>query len=160
MFFLIIPLFAQTENLERKELAINKFNMTYIAISHILIPRLCYGIVKTSKSENEKFEETMIAIHAYDNFSVNKTYGLFIRKNFFLSKNTRSNFFFLINGGIDYFQSEPLIFTNDEMIKGMFVNLSMGFGYSIPLGNDSFLRFESDLGLKWFLSNFYVSFVW
>lgn len=149
-----------------KEIANVFKNDKYIALSPLISPRICLGIVKSKKLSDDRYFESIFYVHAFDTFSVFKVYGVAYRANAFISDNTRSGVYLLANGGVDYIQYDTGYFcfgseNCNSKIKGIgFVNAALGVGYSFELKNDSYLRLEWDIGWKWFLSNIYISYVW
>lgn len=162
-----IPLFAQDEQPETKRFLNIKYDQTFLSISPVLSPRICFGLVNTDKQDDGRYLESIYYLHAFETFSILKAYGFAFRGNTFIAKNKRSGLYLIGNVGIDYVQFEPFSFdpggsnTSDNGIKStLFPNLAFGVGGSIKMKNDSYLRLEMDFGLKWFLSNFYLSFIW
>ncbi|MBL7148861.1 MAG: hypothetical protein ISS80_02185 [Candidatus Cloacimonetes bacterium] len=158
--------FEEKFNAGNKEIASVFMNDKYIAISPLISPRICLGILKAKKLSDDRYFESIFYVHAFDTFSVFKVYGVAYRANAFISDNTRSGVYLLANGGVDYIQYDTGYFCfagencNSRIIGRGFVNIAIGFGYSFDLKNDSYLRLEWDLGLKWLGSNIYISYVW
>ena len=158
---------AQTKSSVNNDSIKFKFDQKYVAFSPLISPRICLGLISTHKITNQHFYETIIYIHACESFSVYKVYGIAARANQFFSKNKKSGCFWIMNAGFDFIQMEPLCFDpggsncdDKEITAGIAPNITTGLGYSLKLKNDSYLRLEWDIGLKWFLSNIYVSYVW
>ncbi|MDO9578728.1 MAG: hypothetical protein Q7J16_12665 [Candidatus Cloacimonadales bacterium] len=171
IFILILTsniIFAQTENLAEKKSNKFSFDQKYFALSPLVSPRICFGMVSTSKLPNKRFAETIVYVHACETFSTYKQYGIAFRMNQFLAKNKKTSLFWIMNVGLDYLQMESLCLDpggsncddKNDVNAGIVPNIATGLGYSFKLGNESFLRLELDIGLKWFLSNVYISFVW
>lgn len=107
-------------------------------------------------------------IHACETFSDYKVYGLAMRRNQFFTRNNKSGFFWSFNAGFDFIQMESWSFnpggpnSDDEPHISSYgaPNLSIGLGYSFKLENDSYIRLDWDIGVKWFISNIYLSYVW
>ncbi|MCK5050153.1 MAG: hypothetical protein KAS53_00340 [Candidatus Cloacimonetes bacterium] len=143
-----------------------KFDQQFISISPLYSPRICLGILKSKKMSDDRFFESILYIHAFDTFSIFRVYGVAYRGNAFISENRRSGFYFLVNGGVDYIQYDTGYFcfsseNCDSEIRGIgFINAAVGIGYSFKLKNESYIRLESDIGIKWFVSNIYISYVW
>ncbi len=160
-------LFAQTKTPDENDSIKFKFDQKYVSVSPLISPRICLGLTSTCKLENQHLHETIIYFHAFDTFSTYKVYGIAARANQFFAKNKKSGFFWIMNAGFDYVQMEPLFsdpggsnVDDDEIDARIAPNLTIGLGYSLELRNDSYIRFEWDVGLKWFLSNIYISYVW
>ena len=158
---------AQTKTLVRNDSIKFKFDQKYISVSPLISPRICFGLLSANKFEDQRFNETILYVHACESFSVYKVYGIAARINHFFARNKKSGCFWIMNVGLDFLQMEPLCFDpggsncDDEGITaGIAPNISTGLGYSFKLKNDSYLRLEWDVGLKWFLSNIYISYVW
>jgi hypothetical protein len=167
VFFLQIPLFAQTEITKRKEFLKIKYDQTFLSISPVISPRICLGLVKSTKQSDNRFFESIYYIHAIDTFSIWKVYGIAYRGNAFISNNKRSGLYLFGNVGIDYLQYEPFFAdpggsstSDSRLYRRLFPNIALGTGYSIRLKNDSYFRLEWDIGYKWFVSNLYLSFIW
>ncbi len=170
LIFLLVNsiLFAQTETLVKNDSIRFKFNQKYVALSPLISPRICFGLLSANKFEDQKFNETILYVHAFDTFSVFKVYGIAIRGNSFISENKRSGMYLMANVGVDYLQYEPFCFDpggsncdDIEDIKSkIFPNIAVGLGYSFKIRNNSFFRLELDIGFKCLLSNIYISYVW
>jgi len=137
-----------------------KFNQKYISISPFISPRICYGLLSANKFEDQRFNETILYIHAFETFDMYRLYGIAFRVNQFFSKNKQSGLFLLGNLGCDYGESTTLFYSDNDKNEYVFLNLAMGLGYSFKLKNESYIRLEWDIGVKWLLSNIYLSYVW
>jgi len=154
----ILP--AQTETLVKNDTIKFKFDQKYIALSPLISPRICFGILSANKFEDQRFNEAILYIHAFETFDRYRLYGIAFRVNQFFSKNKQSGFFLLGNLGFDYGESTTLFYSDNDKNEYVFLNLAMGLGYSFKLKNDSYIRLEWDFGVKWLLSNIYISYVW
>jgi len=161
-------LFAQTKIPVKNDSIKFKFTQTFLSISPLISPRISIGIVNPIKQNDDRYLESIFYFHAFDTFSTFKCYGVAFRGNAFIKESKRSGLFLLANGGIDYLQYETFCFDpggsncdeKEEIKSGFFPNITFGLGYSFKINNDSFFRLELDFGLKWFLSNIYISYVW
>ncbi|MDO9578727.1 MAG: hypothetical protein Q7J16_12660 [Candidatus Cloacimonadales bacterium] len=159
-------IFAQTENPERKEFLKIKYDQNFFSISPVISPRICYGLVKSTKQSDDRYFESIYYLHAFETLGTYRVYGFAYRGNAFVSKNRRSGLYLLLNVGLDYLKFGPLFAapgggTSDSGIKSiLFPNLAVGLGYSLRIKNNSYLRLEWDIGLKWLGSNLYLSFIW
>ncbi len=159
---------AQTEKPAEKKILKIKYAQTFLSISPLISPRICIGIVNPIKQSDDRYLESIYYFHAFDTFSVFKVYGVAFRGNAFIGENKRSGMYLMANGGVDFLQYEPFCFDpggsncdeKKDVKSGFFPNITFGLGYSFKINNDSFFRLELDLGLKWFLSNIYISYVW
>lgn len=166
--FITSNIFSQTINPVEKTVNRKKYNQTSLSISPLISPRICIGIVNPIKQNDDRYFESIFYAHALETFSVFKVYGIAYRANAFISENRRTGLYLLVNGGVDYLQYEPFCFdpggsncSGKEDIKSIILpNISAGLGYSFKIRNTSFFRFELDIGLKFLLSNFYISYVW
>ena len=155
---------AQTENSDRKEFLKITYDQKFLSISPLIAPRICFGLLKSTKQSDDRYFESIYYIHAFDTINTYRHYGIAYRGNAFIGNDKRTGFFLLATGGIDYLRSVPFCFATDgngcsEMYR-ILPNLTIGLGYSFNMKNDSYLRLEWDLGLKWLLSNIYLSYVW
>ena len=137
-----------------------KFNQKYVALSPLISPRICYGLLSANKFEDQRFNETILYVHAFETFDKYRLYGIAFRVNQFFSKNKQSGLFLLGNLGFDYGESTTLFYSDNDKNEYVFLNLAMGLGYSFKLKNESYIRLEWDIGVKWLLSNIYISYVW
>ena len=137
-----------------------KFNQKYVALSPLISPRICYGLLSANKFEDQRINETILYVHAFETFDRYRLYGIAFRVNQFFSKNKQSGLFLLGNLGFDYGESTTLFYSDNDKNEYVFLNLAMGLGYSFKLKNDSYIRLEWDIGVKWLLSNIYLSYVW
>ena len=137
-----------------------KFNQKYVALSPLISPRICYGLLSANKFEDQRINETILYVHAFETFDMYRLYGIAFRVNQFFSKNKQSGLFLLGNLGFDYGESTTLFYSDNDKNEYVFLNLAMGLGYSFKLKNDSYIRLEWDIGVKWLLSNIYLSYVW
>ena len=165
LLIISISLSAQTENPERKEFLKIKYDQTFLSISPLLSPRICFGLVKTDKQDDDRYLEAIWYVHAFETFSNYRAYGAAFRGNAFIAKNKRSGIYLLANCGLDYVKSSSICFAVDSNancpdINRIYPNLALGFGYSLKIKNDAYLRLEWDLGYKWFVSNLYISYIW
>lgn len=163
IFLRSITLSAQSSEINFIEST--KMRQKYVAISPLLSPRLCFGIMNSAKYDDDRCFESIYYMHAFETFSTFKVYGIAYRVNGFVLRDTRSGMFVMANLGIDYIQNKTICFgfsdsCKEEIVNRIFVNAAIGAGYSFELKNDSYLRVELDFGLKWFLSNFYISYIW
>ncbi len=166
-FFLFADdLEAEELNSEKKEFLKMKNEQLFFSISPVLSPRICFGLVKTDRQDDERYLETIWYVHAFDSFREARFYGLAFRGNAFISENTRSGFYLIANVGIDYLQYEPFFSfgegsaSDSGTTRRLFPNAAFGCGYSFRMKNDTYFRLEGDFGIKWFVSNLYLSFVW
>lgn len=137
-----------------------KFNQKYVALSPLISPRICLGLLSANKFEDQRFNEAILYIHAFETFDMYRLYGIAFRVNQFFAKNKQSGLFLLGNLGFDYGESTTLFYSDNDKNGYVFFNLAMGLGYSFKLKNDSYIRLEWDIGIKWLLSNIYISYVW
>ncbi len=170
LFFLLSCsiLSAQTKTPVSNDSIKFKFDQKFISVSPLISPRICFGLISTHKLNNQHFYEATVYIHACDDFSDYKVYGIAARRNQFFARNKKSGVFWSLNAGFDFVQMESLIFNpggpnsdDDDIITNFGVpNFTIGLGYSFKLKNDSTIRLDWDIGFKWFLSNIYISYVW
>ncbi|MDP8201303.1 MAG: hypothetical protein P9M11_04115 [Candidatus Tenebribacter burtonii] len=170
LIFLLVNsiLSAQTKTIIKNDSVKFKFDQKYISISPLIAPRICLGLTSTYKLENQHLQEAIIYFHAFDTFSAYKVYGIATRNNTYFLRNTKHGFFGLWNFGYDFIQMEDWTYNpggpnpdDDEgIITYGFINLAVGLGYSFQMKNDTYFRLEWDVGLKYFLSNIYISYVW
>lgn len=168
MLFLLVStnIFAQTENPEKKEFLKIKYEQTYFSISPLVSPRICIGLVNPLKRDDDHYLESIFYVHAFDTFSTFKCYGIAFKGNTFLARNKRHGVYVPVTGGFDYVQYEPFCFNigggdcDRDIETGIFPNITFGLGYSFIIKNDYYFRLELDFGLKWFISNIYISYVW
>ena len=151
---------AQTKTLVKNDSIKFKFDQKYIALSPLISPRICFGLLSTNKFEDQRFNETILYVHAFETFDMYRLYGIAFRVNQFFSKNKQSGLFLLGNLGFDYGESTTLFYSDNDKNGYVFLNMAMGLGYSFKLKNDSYIRLEWDIGIKWLLSNIYISYVW
>ncbi len=151
---------AQTQTSVSNDSIKFKFNQKYVALSPLISPRICFGLLSANKFEDQRFNETILYIHAFETFDMYRLYGIAFRVNQFFSKNKQSGLFLLGNLGCDYGESTTLFYSDNDKNEYVFLNLAMGLGYSFKLKNDSYIRLEWDIGVKWLLSNIYISYVW
>ena len=137
-----------------------KFNQKYVALSPLISPRICLGLLSANKFEDQRFNEAILYIHAFETFDMYRLYGIASRVNQFFAKNKQSGLFLLGNLGFDYGESTTLFYSDNDKNGYVFLNLAMGLGYSFKLKNDSYIRLEWDIGIKWLFSNIYISYVW
>ena len=158
--------FEEKFNAGNKEIAGVFKNDKYIALSPLLSPRICFGIVTAKQNAKQRWIEYNYHLNGFYSVGL-KTYGAAVTYNYFWN-GTRNGFFTQLTIGFDYVYFNGLGIspggstpdTTSDDIEGLCPNLSSGFGYSLPVGNDYSLRLNWDIGLKWFLSNIYISFVW
>jgi len=161
-------IFAQPENPKKKEFLKIKYEQIYFSVSPLISPRICIGIVNPIKQNDDRFLESIYYFHAFDTFSIFKVYGIAFRGNAFIGENKRSGMYLMANGGVDFLQYESFCFDpggsncdeKEDIKSGFSPNITFGLGYSFKINNDSFFRLELDFGLKWFISNIYISYVW
>ena len=174
LFFLLLCsiLSAQTNtlnnnnNMESKFISEEKKNVLnykidkLIAISPLISLRVCVGIITAKQNSEQHWIEYKYYLHGFYSEGL-RTYGAAVTYNYFWS-GTRKGYFTQFTAGIDYvyftgFGFGPATGGGGE---GFGPSLSSGFGYSFQLGKDSYLRLNMDIGIKWFLSNIYISYVW
>jgi hypothetical protein len=170
---LSVSLLAEELTFEEKFKAGNKEitdtfkNDKYIAVSPLLSPRVCLGIITAKQNAKKRWIENNYYIHGFYSDAI-RVFGAAVTYNYFWSEN-RNGFFTQLTGGFDYVYYEPFWFispggstsnSDGERTEGLCPNLSAGFGYSFQMGEDSYLRINWDIGLKWCLSNIYISYVW
>ncbi|HPR18420.1 MAG TPA: hypothetical protein PLD62_09260 [Candidatus Cloacimonadota bacterium] len=167
ILLLFVPLIAQTKIPESKKFLIFQYDQKTVSISPLIAPIICFGFGSTKISSNQRFTETFVQLNVCESFSIYKQYGIAFRTNQFFSRNKKSGLFWIMNAGLDYVQMRPLCLfpdgsncDDDELDAGIIPNLSTGLGYSIKIGQKSYLRLECDIGMKWIISNIYLSFVW
>lgn len=161
IIFSAVSLSAQTG--ESIEVENTQSYQKYVAISPLIAPRLCLGIMKPHLRQENRYFESIYYIHGFDTFSKEKIYGISYRLNAFVKRDTRLGLYLLSNLGVDYIQARlitPFGLADDETKSRLFINAAAGLGYSFEFKDDSYLRFELDVGWKLIFSNFYITYIW
>jgi hypothetical protein len=160
LLFMIVGniLSAQTKTSVNNDSIKINFTQKYISVSPLLSPRICLGIITARQNKEQHWIEYNYYLHGFYSIGL-KTYGATVTYNYFWSE-TRKGYFTQLTAGIDYVYFNGLVPYSDDAIDGFTTNLSGGFGYSFQLGEESYLRLAMDIGMKWFLSNIYISYVW
>ena len=148
---------AQTKTRVNNDSIKFKLNQKYAALSPLISPRVCLGIITAKQNKEQNWIEYKYYLHGFYSVGL-KTYGAAVTYNYFWS-GTRKGYFTQLTAGIDYAYFTGL-FPYSDVIDGFTPNLSAGFGYSFQVGKESYLRINMDIGDKWFLSNIYLSYVW
>lgn len=157
LLFIISVLFSAEEiSLTEKNISNYKINKL-IAISPLISPRVCLGIITAKQNKEQHWIEYKYYIHGFYSVGL-KTYGAAVSYNYFFS-GTRKGYFTQLTIGADYVFFTGLL-ANDDIVDGINPNLNAGFGYSFIISEDSYLRLNMDIGYKWLLSNIYISYVW
>ena len=154
-------LFAQTNTPIKNDSIKYKYVQKYISISPLLSPKVCLGIINAKQNNEQHWIEYKYYLHGFYSEGL-KTYGAAVTYNYFFSE-TRKGYFTQFTAGIDYvyFRGFPTpMAASGGGTEGFIPNLSSGIGYSYKLGEESYLRLNLDIGMKWFLSNIYISYVW
>ena len=141
-------------------------NDKYIAVSPLPSPRVSLGIVTAKPNAKQRWIEYNYHFNGFYSEGL-QTYGFAVMYNYFWS-GSRNGIFTQLTIGFDYVYFTGLGISpggstpdsKSDDIEGLCPNLSSGFGYSFQMGTDSYLRLNLDIGLKWFLGNIYLSFVW
>jgi len=136
------------------------------SISPLLSPRVSFGVITAKQNNKQYWIENNYQVSGFYSEGL-KTIGFVYKYNYFFS-GTRKGYFTQLIIGLDYVKFNGFGFSpggsvpesKSDAFSGMIPNLSSGFGYSFQVGENSFLRMNLDIGIKWLGSNIYVAYVW
>ncbi|MCK5050152.1 MAG: hypothetical protein KAS53_00335 [Candidatus Cloacimonetes bacterium] len=163
--FVSVSLLADEISLIEKNIGNYKIDK-FIAVSLLILPRVCIGIIKTKQFNEKLMVESTFYFHVFIKGTY-KHFGIGVQGTQFFRKNRRDGFYMHINTGFEYLEHDDFSFIivgynddNDDIEKSFLPNISVGSGYSFRVSRESYLRLNMDIGMKLLISNIYLSFVW
>jgi len=145
--------------IEKIEKPLAKKGLFYASLSPAVLPgiSLGYGWINYDKNTNS-CNEIIPNLHI-NSIGLATAVGISLLTNAFKNSN-RKGFFFRTNIGVDY-----VVLAGGDPGGGVvskefaFPNFSLGGGYSIKIGRNSFFRISLDVGLKVLISNLNLSII-